>query len=349
MNINLDDHVIKKNSFLDKYGCFIAGGLSGIVSRTCIAPFDRLKVFLIAKKDDNLYLINHKNCYNTQNTGSNEKTKKQHHKVQNSFISRKINSSCLINSLKMIWMQEGIKSFYVGNGLNILKVIPEFAIKFGFFELIKNEITENSYINGKSFSPGLLMFFSGGLVGVFSQMIVYPLDTLRYRIQCYNRNIEKKSSLIIFQATKNILKKEGILTFYRGFFTGLLGVFPYAALDLGTFYTIKKYLIEKNNNNMVSSYVILGLGALSGAISSSIVYPLNLLRTRLQIQNTFAHPYLYTGLCDVFRSTINKEGLCGLFKGLSPSLLKVIPSVSITYFIYENLKLLFNLNENAVK
>jgi len=32
------------------------------------------------------------------------------------------------------------------------------------------------------------------------------------------------------------------------------------------------------------------------------------------------------------------EGVRGLFKGLTPNLLKVIPAVSITYVVYENTK-----------
>jgi len=37
-------------------------------------------------------------------------------------------------------------------------------------------------------------------------------------------------------------------------------------------------------------------------------------------------PYEYDGLKDVFRRTIKHEGVRGLFKGLTPNLLKVHPS-----------------------
>ena len=76
-----------------------------------------------------------------------------------------------------------------------------------------------------------------------------------------------------------------------------------------------------------------------------MVYPINLLRTRLQAQGTYAHPYTYTGFVDVTRQTIQREGVQGLFKGLVPNLAKVIPAVSISYLMYENLKVLFKLND----
>jgi len=46
----------------------------------------------------------------------------------------------------------------------------------------------------------------------------------------------------------------------------------------------------------------------------------------------------YMGMADVFRRTFRHEGLRGFYKGLFPNLLKVVPSASITYLVYENMK-----------
>lgn len=51
--------------------------------------------------------------------------------------------------------------------------------------------------------------------------------------------------------------------------------------------------------------------------------------TRLQSQGTAQHPRTYTGIADVTRQTLKGEGVRGLFKGLTPNLLKVVPAVSI--------------------
>jgi solute carrier family 25 phosphate transporter 23/24/25/41 len=105
------------------------------------------------------------------------------------------------------------------------------------------------------------------------------------------------------------------------------------------------------------------MGGFSGAFGASIVYPLNLLRTRLQSQGTAGHPRTYTGIMDVTRQTLKHEGWRGLFKGLTPNLLKVVPAVSIvsshstifdadslltfisqTYVVYENTKKALHLH-----
>jgi solute carrier family 25 (mitochondrial phosphate transporter), member 23/24/25/41 len=74
-----------------------------------------------------------------------------------------------------------------------------------------------------------------------------------------------------------------------------------------------------------------------------MVYPLNLLRTRLQAQGTVLHQPTYSGILDVTRRTIQGEGFVGLFRGVTPNLLKVAPAVSISYIVYENAKALMGL------
>lgn len=46
----------------------------------------------------------------------------------------------------------------------------------------------------------------------------------------------------------------------------------------------------------------------------------------------------YSGMSDVFKRTLQHEGLRGFYKGLFPNLLKVVPSASITYMVYEAMK-----------
>jgi solute carrier family 25 phosphate transporter 23/24/25/41 len=56
------------------------------------------------------------------------------------------------------------------------------------------------------------------------------------------------------------------------------------------------------------------------------------------------HPPKYTGIWDVTTKTIKNEGVRGLYKGLTPNLLKVAPALSITWIVYENSKKFMNLH-----
>lgn len=140
---------------------------------------------------------------------------------------------------------------------------------------------------------------------------------------------------LIFSTAKRMWT-EGIRTFYRGLPMGLVGMFPYAAIDLSTFEFLKRRMKEykacqtgNQGDGQLGSVATAMIGGFSGAFGASTVYPLNVLRTRLQSQGTVLHSRTYTGVADVFRQTVRGEGIRGLFKGLTPNLIKVVPAVSI--------------------
>lgn len=127
---------------------------------------------------------------------------------------------------------------------------------------------------------------------------------------------------------------------------GLVGMFPYSAIDLGTFELLKRKITARNarvrgcseDDAAPGSVATAFIGGFSGAVGASLVYPLNLLRTRLQTQGTANHERTYTGMMDVTRQTIKGEGVRGLFKGLTPNLLKVVPAVSIVSILSSRLR-----------
>ncbi|GMM53833.1 Ca(2+)-binding ATP:ADP antiporter [Maudiozyma humilis] len=317
------------NEFFRGFAYFLAGGVSGVISRTCTAPFDRIKVFLIARTDLSSTILNSKEAVLARNPHAN---------------ADKIRSP-LMKAISTLYRQGGIKAFYVGNGLNAFKVFPESSIKFGCFELTKQLMARIEGTKNKADLSRPSTYIAGGLAGMCAQFAVYPIDTLKFRIQCAPlANLKDKN--ILFNTAKQMFQDGGLLIFYRGLSAGLLGMFPYAALDLGTFSALKKWLISRQAKKMnipekdvtLSNLTVLPIGALSGSVGATAVYPINLLRTRLQAQGTFAHPYTYTGFSDVLKQTIQREGYPGLYKGLMPTLAKVCPAVSISYLCYENLK-----------
>lgn len=101
-------------------GYFIAGGLAGTISRTATAPFDRLKVYLIAQTDGG--------SVSTKIAGAVSEG--------NAVQAAKTAARPLQDALRALWRAGGVRSLFAGNGLNVVKVLPESAIKFGSFEVI---------------------------------------------------------------------------------------------------------------------------------------------------------------------------------------------------------------------
>ena len=198
---------------------------------------------------------------------------------------------------------------------------------------------------------------------------IYPLDTLKLSVSPPPFNLFSSLTLthsrvqnetvaggahgnaLILTTARKMWSSSGLRSFYRGLPMGLVGMFPYSAIDLTTFEYLKQFITSRkarlNNipvdDTTLSNFTTAGIGAFSGAFGASAVYPINLLRTRLQSQGTAIHPPTYTGVWDVTVKTIKGEGFRGLFKGITPNLLKVVPAVSITYVVYDNSKALMGL------
>ncbi|CAL9733240.1 truncated non-functional calcium-binding mitochondrial carrier Sal1p-1 [Monosporozyma servazzii] len=323
------------NEFMRGFSYFLAGGVSGVISRTCTAPFDRIKVFLIARTDLASTLLNTKEVLLVKNPKAN---------------INKIRSP-IVKAITSLYKQGGLKTFYVGNGLNSFKVFPESSIKFGTFELVKRLLSKTEGVASPNDLSQMSTYLAGGLSGVMAQFSSYPIDTLKFRMQCAPLDNPAHGNKLLINTAKQMYQEGGLRIFYRGVAVGLMGIFPYAALDLGTFSTLKRWYINRQAKQMgvspdkltLDNIAVIPIGAFSGSVGACVVYPINLLRTRLQAQGTFAHPYVYNGFIDCFKQTTAREGYQGLYKGLVPGLAKVIPAVSISYLCYENLKKAANL------
>ena len=72
------------------------------------------------------------------------------------------------------------------------------------------------------------------------------------------------------------------------------------------------------------------LGSVAGAIGATVVYPIDLVKTRMQNQRS-AVPgeLLYKNSMDCFKKVIRNEGFMGLYSGLGPQLVGVAPEKAI--------------------
>ena len=131
-----------------------------MVSRTATAPLDRLKVYLIAQ---------------TTNKKAATEAVKEGAPIQ----AVKHLGQPLIDAFKELWRAGGVRSLFAGNGLNVVKVMPESAIKFGAYEASKRALAKfEGHNDPKNLHP-TSQFLAGGAGGVVSQCVVYPLDTLK--------------------------------------------------------------------------------------------------------------------------------------------------------------------------
>lgn len=285
----------------------LAGGVAGAVSRTCTAPFDRLKIFLITRQPDPSLAL----------------------------ASRSFGMKAITNAVTSIYVENGVLGFWIGNGLSVVKILPESAIKFLSYESSKRMFaTYWDHVEDCREISGFSRFMSGGIGGITSQLSIYPIETVKTQMMSSIGGQRRT----LAQAVKHVRSLGGIRAYYRGLAIGLLGVFPYSAIDMSTFEALKLTYVRSTGEEEPGVLALLAFGSVSGSVGATSVYPLNLVRTRLQASGSPAHPQRYTGVWDVISKTYSQRGVRGFYIGLGPTLAKVIPAVSISYMVYEQSK-----------
>ncbi|KAJ9508602.1 hypothetical protein QJQ45_012142 [Haematococcus lacustris] len=77
-------------------------------------------------------------------------------------------------------------------------------------------------------------------------------------------------------------------------------------------------------------------GALAGALTATFVCPLDVLKTRLQIQRIGTMKSL--GIAGGLAQIVKREGVKGLYQGLGPSLMALLPNWAVYFTVYDKLK-----------
>ncbi|XP_006882526.1 PREDICTED: calcium-binding mitochondrial carrier protein SCaMC-1 isoform X1 [Elephantulus edwardii] len=251
-------------------------------------------------------------------------------KVMMQVHGSKSNKMNLAGGFQQMVKEGGIRSLWRGNGTNVIKIAPETAVKFWAYEQYKKLLTEEGQQVGT-----VERFISGSMAGATAQTFIYPMEVIKTRLA-----VSKTGQYSgIFDCAKKILKHESLGAFYKGYVPNLLGIIPYAGIDLAVYELLKKHWLDNFAKDTVNPgvVVLLGCGALSSTCGQLASYPLALVRTRMQAQAMLeGTPQL--NMVGLFRRILAKEGVRGLYRGITPNFMKVLPAVGISYVVYENMK-----------
>ncbi|XP_026887296.2 calcium-binding mitochondrial carrier protein SCaMC-3 [Electrophorus electricus] len=300
--LDIGEHLTVPDEFSEKerqsgfvWRQLMAGAMAGSVSRTGTAPLDRLKVFL---------------------------------QVHGQSSDR----GTVWNGLKAMIKEGGLSALWRGNGINVLKIAPETAIKFLAYEQIKRLMVGSR--DGVSLKVQE-RFIAGSLAGATAQTIIYPMEVLKTRLTL--RKTGQYSSMA--DCARQVLQKEGVRAFYKGYVPNILGIIPYAGIDLAVYETLKNTWLQRRSSGSADPgvLVLVGCGTVSSTCGQLASYPLALIRTRMQAQASVkGGPQL--SMVSLFRNILSEEGVVGLYRGIAPNFLKVIPAVSISYVVYERMR-----------
>ena len=148
---------------------------------------------------------------------------------------------------------------------------------------------------------------SGISVG-FANVCTTPLDMIKVRMQTA---AEKKT---IVNTGLDIVRREGIRSFWRGIGPSIARGFFFGGARLGLYTPIKQFVSTSKDKPSFTEKLL--AGSLSGGLSAGITSPIELLKTRMQSRTD------NMGLMEIVRTIIKDHGIRGLWKGCVPSLLR---------------------------
>ncbi|KAI1450263.1 mitochondrial carrier protein LEU5 [Annulohypoxylon stygium] len=322
----------------------IAGGLAGCEAKTTVAPLDRVKIL-----------------FQTRNP--------QFVKYQGSWTGFGL-------AIRDIYANDGILGLFRGHSATLLKIYPYAAIKFVAYEQYRAMIIGSNRQN----ETWLRRFTTGALAGVSSVFLTYPLEIVRVRLAFETKH--RHMSLVgickkIYQeqplpkpsAPKTVAEatispvevvapRSGLINFYRGFSTTMLGMVPYAGVSFlthdtaGDFFrspSLRKYTTLPKPANApadkpapLQAWAELIAGGVSGVVSQTVAYPLEVIRRRMQVSGAVGDGHRLR-IGETAGLIFRERGLPGFFVGLSIGYLKVMPLAAVSFYTYERLKTLFNI------
>ncbi|KAB2036951.1 hypothetical protein ES319_D03G038800v1 [Gossypium barbadense] len=288
-----------------------AGAVAAMVSRTFIAPLERLKLEYIVRGE------------------------------KRSFIEL----------IKWIAASEGLKGFWKGNFLNILRTAPFKAINFYAYDIYRSQLLK---LSGNEEATNSERFLAGAAAGITATLLCLPMDTIRTVMVAPGG--EALGGLI--GAFCHMIQTEGFFSLYKGLVPSIMSMAPSGAVFYGVYDILKSAYLHspegrkriqdmKQGGQELNAFEQLELGpvrtllygAIAGACSEAATYPFEVVRRHLQMQVRATK----LGALATCVKIVQQGGISALYAGLIPSLLQVLPSAAISYLVYEFMKIVLKV------
>jgi len=258
-----------------------SGGTAAAVSKTAVAPIERVKLLLQVQD------------------ASSSITKENRYKG-------------IIDVLVRVPKEQGFTALWCGNLANVIRYFPTQALNFAFKDTYKKIFTEG-YDKKKDFWK----FFagnlaSGGAAGATSLCFVYPLDFARTRLAADVGKGSSREFKGLADCLIKIAKSDGPIGLYRGFFVSVQGIIIYRAAYFGMFDTAKMVFTKEGERlNFFAAWAIAQVVTVGSGVLS---YPWDTVRRRMMMQSG-RKDILYKNTLDCALKIIKNEGMRAMFKG----------------------------------
>lgn len=212
------------------------------------------------------------------------------------------------------------KGLYRGLGINLIGNAAGYGVYFSLYGVVKK---------ADLFDGSHSYFLNAFITGVATSFATNPLWVLKTRI-CSTNAGHADAYTSMLDGVRRILKTEGVRGFWRGQIPSLLGVVQ-AAVQFG-FYDWAKEKLRRDRERYLSTKEYLLLSSTSKAVSTMLLYPYQVVRSKLQ---RYEAGKMYSSIGDCIGKIYQSGGVLAFYRGIIPNLVRVLPATCITFVVYE--------------
>jgi solute carrier family 25 (mitochondrial thiamine pyrophosphate transporter), member 19 len=218
-------------------------------------------------------------------------------------------------TLKHILREEGVSGLWKGNIPAELMYVAYGAIQFTTYRSVTLGLQKAF---GEHRMPAAAeSFIAGASAGAVATTATYPLDLLRTRFAAQGTDRVYNS---LKEAIRQIAVSEGPRGFFQGLGAGVGQIIPYMGIFFATYETLR---LPLGNLELPYGSGDATAGVMASVIAKTGVFPLDLIRKRLQVQGPTRSKYVhknipvYKGVLRTMRDIFKNEGRRGLYRGLT--------------------------------
>lgn len=152
-----------------------------------------------------------------------------------------------ISVARSIVRTEGLKGMYRGLTITVLRDAPAHGIYFSTYEYMREKLHPGCRTSGQESFKTMLV--AGGLAGVASWILSYPLDVVKTRLQAQSQSTSPKYGGIIDCFSKSV-REEGYAVLWRGLGTALARAFIVNGAIFTAYETALRFFSNDNHGSI---------------------------------------------------------------------------------------------------
>ncbi|XP_043936280.1 mitochondrial carnitine/acylcarnitine carrier protein-like [Protopterus annectens] len=223
--------------------------------------------------------------------------------------------------------KEGFPGLYKGMGAPLVAITPMTSLLFFGFGLGKK--LQQKHPDDPLNYPQL--FAAGMLAGVFSTVVLAPVERIKCLLQVQaSNNVIKYTGPV--DCAIQLYRELGIRGVYKGIILTLMRDVPATGAYFMSYEWMKDCLTPQGKSvNELSVPRILFAGGMAGVFNWIVATPADVLKSRFQT----APEGKYKGFMDVLREMVREEGVRSLYKGFSAVMLRAFPANAACFLGFE--------------